>query len=326
MPAPTGPKPASVDPDAAFSSILLAQHEGDAGKLLDGVFDFLHRRTNFFRQAGARERAAGAFERAAAASAAAPAGDLTAEEAGKAGAGGAGGAAAAAAGAVAGAAAATPAPAVAKGGAEAKEEGMERPPTDEDDGQAGDGASDADPTPALLKPNAGRGADLPTHSWTQTLAEVAVVVPLPDPPAPAKAWRARDLDVCVARGALRVGVRGRAPLLDAPLAEPVRADDCLWNLVDGRSVELTLTKAEGMHWWRRVLATDAEIDAAAVKPESSRLGDLDGETRATVEKMMFDQRQKALGLPTSDEMRKDELLKQFMAAHPEMDFTGAKIM
>jgi hypothetical protein len=95
--------------------------------------------------------------------------------------------------------------------------------------------------------------------------------------------------------------------------------------VDGRTVELTLTKHEGMHWWRRVLLSDPEIDAAAVEPESSRLADLDGETRATVEKMMFDQRQRALGLPTSDEMRKEEILKQFMAAHPEMDFTGAKI-
>lgn len=177
----------------------------------------------------------------------------------------------------------------------------------------GEKEEEEDKTP----PPVGNGGATDKYVWTQTLSEVTVNVKLPP------GTKTKMLNVEIRNTHLKVGLKGQPPIVDADLHRRVIVDDSLWTLEDGDLV-INFIKDNKMEWWKCVCVGDPEINTQKVQPENSKLGDLDAETRQTVEKMMFDQRQKAMGLPSSDELQKQEMLKKFMAAHPEMDFSQAK--
>jgi hypothetical protein len=55
---------------------------------------------------------------------------------------------------------------------------------------------------------------------------------------------------------------------------------------DQSTVSILLTKHDQMDWWKCLVKGDPLINTQKVEPASSKLGDLDSETRMTVEKMM----------------------------------------
>lgn len=93
-------------------------------------------------------------------------------------------------------------------------------------------------------------------------------------------------------------MKGQPLIIDGNLNKKIKTADSLWTLeTDGpkRTLQLTLVKVDQMTWWNCVIEGDPKINTQKVEPERSNLSDLDGETRKTVEKMMFDQNQKLKG-------------------------------
>ncbi|KZO98381.1 nuclear movement protein nudC [Calocera viscosa TUFC12733] len=157
------------------------------------------------------------------------------------------------------------------------------------------------------------------YRWKQELSDVSISLPLP------KGTRGKDLNVKIQKKFLSVALKGKAPLMEGELCKEIKVEDSTWTIEDQSLLDIHLEKLNKMQWWENVLSHHPKIDTTKIQPEDSKLSDLDGETRGMVEKMMFDQQQKQLGKATSDEAKKMEALRKFQAAHPEMDFSKAKI-
>ncbi|ORX61478.1 CS-domain-containing protein [Hesseltinella vesiculosa] len=157
------------------------------------------------------------------------------------------------------------------------------------------------------------------YKWKQTLQDVSIAIPVPS------GTRARDLEVVLKRKHIKVALKGQPALLEGELCKDIQVDDSTWSVQDQKEVEIQLEKQNQMTWWEHVVTTAPKINTKKIQPENSKLSELDGETRAMVEKMMFDQRQKAMGQPDSDTLRKQDLFEKFKKQHPEMDVSTKQL-
>jgi len=168
------------------------------------------------------------------------------------------------------------------------------------------------------------GGTTDRYTWSQSLSDLQVVISAEQLGIAKGQLKSKMLAIDIKKKNLKIAVKGKDPLIDGELHQAVKVDNSFWTIEDSNRLVLTFEKVNNMEWWKCVIVGDAEINTRKVEPENSSLSDLDGDTRQTVEKMMYDQRQKAMGLPTSEEQKKQDMLKKFMTQHPEMDFSKCK--
>lgn len=207
----------------------------------------------------------------------------------------------------------------AKAKKEAKTEAKVSPAPEKKSEDGDDKEEEEDETP----PPKDNGGKTDRYTWGQTLQEVTVTIPVPT------GTRAKQLIVEIEPDTLRVQLKGGAVLAEGEFHKTSDSEDATWTLEDdmevGKVLVLYIPKLDKVSWWTCILKGDPEINTQKIVPENSKLSELDGDVRGTVEKMMYDQNQKKKGLPTSDEQKKKDALKKFMDMHPEMDFSQAKI-
>merc|ERR1712107_224469 len=93
-----------------------------------------------------------------------------------------------------------------------------------------------------MKPNDGNGADLDKYSWTQTLQEIELRVPL------GGAYKSKDLVVSIEKKHLKIGAKGKEPIIDCDLPKEVKLEESTWTLQD-KKVMMVQLKVNQMEWW-----------------------------------------------------------------------------
>jgi hypothetical protein len=160
-----------------------------------------------------------------------------------------------------------------------------------------------------LRPcNASCGGDMDHYTWTQNETEVVIRVPLPS------GTTSKSVSVTMEPSKLKVAFKTDLanPVLQGPLFKPIKAEDSMWCVEDKTLLVITLfkTNREYEEWWPHVCTTEPQVDMKTLTPPEKHMRELDDGARATVEKLMFDQNQKRMGLPTSDEQKMQDMMRQ----------------
>eukprot|EP00996_Jenningsia_fusiforme_P003250 NODE_4052_length_870_cov_17.233861_g3738_i0.p1 GENE.NODE_4052_length_870_cov_17.233861_g3738_i0~~NODE_4052_length_870_cov_17.233861_g3738_i0.p1 ORF type:complete len:192 (+),score=41.27 NODE_4052_length_870_cov_17.233861_g3738_i0:108-683(+) len=159
------------------------------------------------------------------------------------------------------------------------------------------------------------GGNEETHGYTWSQNDDEVILRVAFPPGTVS----KAVSVIITPNSLSVGTKGQAPRFEGKLYRPVKEDESVWSLENHETVVIYLQKAnvQREEWWPHVIDGHAGIDLKQIKPPPKHMRELDDGAQAAIEKMMFDQHQKRMGMPTSEELLQRDALKKLKEQFPD---------
>lgn len=150
------------------------------------------------------------------------------------------------------------------------------------------------------------GAQREQFCWSQNATDVDVHVMVPEHVTSAKCVKV-NLTTTHLKVSILETSGNYKDLIDDDLLYSVMAEAAIWNLFPKEHIFISMEKCEN-RWWNSLLKTEPKINVNEID-NSQPFEELDEESKAKIQQLMFDEQQKATGKPTSEQIKLESVLK-----------------
>ncbi|KAF6019946.1 NUDCD3 [Bugula neritina] len=156
-------------------------------------------------------------------------------------------------------------------------------------------------------PESHNGAMRDGYRWAQTLTDCDLRIEVPS-----TVLKAKQVSVNIKRKHISASYIDEenqvVELVDSDLAWDVNVEESMWSLVPKDCIHINLEKVQE-RWWEQVFVEEPKINTRKIEASVS-MEHLDDGAQSAIGKLMYDERQKKLGLPTSSEQEMQNMLKK----------------
>ncbi|GAB1599815.1 nudC domain-containing protein 3-like [Argonauta hians] len=151
------------------------------------------------------------------------------------------------------------------------------------------------------------GAERDNYSWSQSITDCDLRVKVPK-----HLVKGKQVKVVFNKKHLKISYKtdegDESILVDDDLMWEIHKEECMWSLIPGEHVHISLEKVQE-RWWEAVFVNEPKINVREI--DCSRpMSDLKEDEQMKLQELMHNERQKRLGLPQSHEEKAHDMLKQ----------------